>query len=248
MRRQTGAGRWLKRCIDVGAAGAGLVCLSPVMAATALFVRATMGRPVLFRQQRPGLGGKLFTVLKFRSMLDATDAAGNVLPDEQRLTWAGRLLRSTSLDELPQLWNVLRGDMSLVGPRPLLVEYLPRYSEEQARRHDVLPGVTGWAQINGRNAISWDQRFRLDVWYVDHWSLALDAKVLALTLLRVVQRQGVSFVSEATLNKFMGNAPPESNVVALRPGADGPLSSPSGEPDPGPRRAPPPPPAQAPGS
>ncbi|WP_324291572.1 sugar transferase [Corallococcus sp. BB11-1] len=252
MRRQTGAGRLLKRCIDVVAAGLGLVCLSPVMAATALFVRVTMGRPVLFRQQRPGLEGRLFTVLKFRSMLDAMDAQGQVLPDEQRLTWAGRLLRSTSLDELPQLWNVLRGDMSLVGPRPLLVEYLPRYSAEQARRHDVLPGITGWAQINGRNALHWDERFRMDVWYVDHWSLALDFKVLALTVLRVLQRQGISFVSDATMHKFAGNAAeqeqrPEPNVMALRQGGEAPFSSPSGEPGSGPRRAPPPPPARAPG-
>ncbi|RKH27572.1 sugar transferase [Corallococcus praedator] len=248
MQRQTGAGRLLKRLIDLMVAGGGLVCLSPVLAATALFVRATMGGPVFFRQQRPGLGGRLFTVLKFRSMLEATDADGNELPDEQRLTWAGRLLRSTSLDELPQLWNVLKGDMSLVGPRPLLVEYLPRYSAEQARRHDVLPGVTGWAQINGRNALGWNERFQLDVWYVDHWSLALDLKVLALTLLRVVQRQGISFVSEATMNKFTGTAPPEANVVALRQDDGRPFSSPSDGPDSGTRREPPPPHARAPGS
>ncbi|NOK21431.1 sugar transferase [Corallococcus carmarthensis] len=248
MQRQAGTGLFLKRCFDVMAAGVGLLCLSPVMAATGLFVRMTMGSPVLFRQRRPGRKGKLFTVLKFRTMLDATDANGQVLPDEQRLTWAGRLLRSTSMDELPQLWNVLRGDMSLVGPRPLLVEYLPRYSAEQARRHDVLPGVTGWAQINGRNALSWDERFRLDVWYVDHWSLALDAKVLALTVVRVLQRQGISFASEATMNKFMGSPPPESNVVPLRQQESGAVSPPSAAPASGERRGPPPPPARAPGA
>ncbi|GMU06628.1 MULTISPECIES: sugar transferase [Corallococcus] len=247
MQRQTGTGLFLKRCIDVVAAGVGLLCLAPVMAATGLFVRVTMGSPVLFRQARPGRKGKLFTVLKFRTMLEATDATGQALPDEERLTWAGRLLRSTSLDELPQLWNVLKGDMSLVGPRPLLVEYLPRYSEEQARRHDVLPGVTGWAQINGRNALGWDERFRLDVWYVDHWSLALDAKVLALTVVRVLQRQGISFTSEATLNKFMGNPPPESNVVPLRQQEAGAVSPPSAAPASGGRRGPPPPPARVPG-
>jgi lipopolysaccharide/colanic/teichoic acid biosynthesis glycosyltransferase len=208
MQRQVGARLFLKQCIDRLAAGAGLLCLAPVMAVTALIVRATMGGPVLFRQVRPGRGGRLFQVYKFRTMLDAHDADGQPLPDEQRLTRTGRFLRATSLDELPQLWNVLRGDMSLVGPRPLLVEYLPRYSAEQARRHDVLPGITGWAQVNGRNALGWDERFRLDVWYVDHWSLALDVKILALTLLRVVQRQGISFSGEATMFKFLGSATP----------------------------------------
>jgi lipopolysaccharide/colanic/teichoic acid biosynthesis glycosyltransferase len=139
-------------------------------------------------------------------MLDARDANGRLLPDAQRLTRTGRFLRSTSLDELPQLWNVLRGDMSLVGPRPLLVEYLPRYSAEQARRHDVLPGITGWAQVNGRNALDWEDRFRLDVWYVDHWSLALDAKILALTFLRVVQRQGIAPEGRTTMYPFLGNS------------------------------------------
>jgi lipopolysaccharide/colanic/teichoic acid biosynthesis glycosyltransferase len=223
MQRQVGAGLFLKQCIDRLAAGVGLLCLAPVMAATALLVRATMGGPVLFRQVRPGRGGRLFQVYKFRTMLDAHDADGHPLPDEQRLTRTGRFLRATSLDELPQLWNVLRGDMSLVGPRPLLVEYLPRYSAEQARRHDVLPGITGWAQVNGRNALGWDERFRLDVWYVDHWSLALDVKILALTLLRVVQRQGISFSGEATMFKFLGSAPPAppgsaSNDVASHKG------------------------------
>lgn len=246
MQRQAGTGLFLKRCIDVLAAGFGLICLCPVLAATALFVWVTMGGPVLFRQRRPGRSGQLFTVLKFRTMLDATDANGEVLPDEERLTWAGRLLRSTSLDELPQLWNVLKGDMSLVGPRPLLVEYLPRYSPEQARRHDVLPGISGWAQINGRNALSWEERFRLDVWYVEHWSLALDLKVLALTVVRVLQRQGISFASEATLHKFMGTPQPEPHVVALRPQDVAPgVSPPSAAPASVERLGPPPPPVRA---
>ncbi len=207
MQRQGGAGLLLKRCIDRLAAAVGLLLLGPVLAATALLVWASMGRPIFFRQVRPGRGGKLFKLVKFRTMLNAKDADGNLLPDEQRLTRVGRFLRSASLDELPQLWNVLRGDMSLVGPRPLLVEYLPRYSSEQARRHDVLPGITGWAQVNGRNALEWDERFRLDVWYVEHWSVALDAKILALTLLRVVQRQGISFEGRSTMFEFLGSAP-----------------------------------------
>ncbi|HVG61998.1 MAG TPA: sugar transferase [Hyalangium sp.] len=206
MQRQVGAGLFFKRCIDRVGAATGLLCLSPVMAITALLIWATMGRPVFFHQVRPGRGGRTFRILKFRTMLDARGADGQRLPDEQRLTRVGRLLRGLSLDEFPQLWNVLRGDMSLVGPRPLLVEYLSRYSAEQARRHDVLPGITGWAQVNGRNALDWDERFRLDVWYVDHWSLALDVKILALTLLRVVQRQGISFEGNATMFEFLGSA------------------------------------------
>ncbi|WP_051256182.1 sugar transferase [Cystobacter fuscus] len=205
MRRQNGAGLFLKRCIDRLLAAVGLVCLAPVMAITALAIRVSMGGPVLFRQVRPGRGGRTFQLVKFRTMLDAYDADGEPLPDAQRLTRVGKFLRATSLDELPQLWNVLRGDMSLVGPRPLLVEYLPRYSSEQARRHDVLPGITGWAQVNGRNSLEWEERFRLDVWYVDHWSLALDTRILAMTLLRVVQRQGISHAGDATMFKFLGN-------------------------------------------
>jgi lipopolysaccharide/colanic/teichoic acid biosynthesis glycosyltransferase len=206
MQRQAGVGLFLKQGIDKAAAAVGLLVLAPVMAITALIVRMSLGGPVLFRQVRPGQGGRLFELVKFRTMLEATDADGNPLPDEERLTPVGRLLRATSLDELPQLWNVLRGEMSLVGPRPLLVEYLPRYSAEQARRHDVLPGITGWAQVNGRNALDWDDRFRLDVWYVDHWSLALDAKILALTFLRVAQRQGISYEGAATMFKFLGSS------------------------------------------
>ncbi|WP_375765473.1 sugar transferase [Archangium gephyra] len=206
MHRQAGAGLFLKKCIDRLTAAVGLVIFSPVMAATAVGVWATMGRPIFFRQVRPGRGGRTFQLVKFRTMREATDAQGNVLPDAQRLTRTGKFLRAASLDELPQLWNVLRGDMSLVGPRPLLVEYLPRYSAEQARRHDVLPGITGWAQVNGRNALGWKERFQHDVWYVDNWSLVLDAKILGLTLLRVVQRQGISHAGDATMFKFLGDA------------------------------------------
>jgi lipopolysaccharide/colanic/teichoic acid biosynthesis glycosyltransferase len=206
MNRRAGARQLLKQYFDRTAAAVGLLFLSPVMGLTALLIWGTMGRPVLFRQLRAGRGGRTFEILKFRTMLiEEQDADGNSLLDEQRLTRLGKLLRAMSLDELPQLWNVLRGDMSLVGPRPLPVEYLARYSAEQARRHDVLPGITGWAQVNGRNSLDWDERFRLDVWYVDHWSLALDAKILALTLLRVVQRQGVSFAGDAMLFSFLGS-------------------------------------------
>ncbi len=208
--RQVGAGRVVKQCLDRLTAAAGLVCFAPVMAATALVIRTTMGSPVLFRQVRPGRDGKLFQLVKFRTMTQERDADGKLLPEARRLTRVGKFLRSASLDELPQLWNVLRGDMSLVGPRPLLVEYLPRYSPEQARRHDVLPGITGWAQVNGRNALGWEERFRLDVWYVDHWSLALDAKILLLTLLRVVQRKGIAPEGQATMYKFMGSPAPDA--------------------------------------
>ncbi|WPB81609.1 sugar transferase [Archangium violaceum] len=206
MRKQVGVGLFLKQCIDRLTAAVGLVISSPVMAVTAVGVWATMGRPIFFRQVRPGRGGKSFELVKFRTMREAKDAQGNPLPDAERLTRTGRFLRATSLDELPQLLNVLRGDMSLVGPRPLLVEYLPRYSSEQARRHDVLPGITGWAQVNGRNALGWKERFQLDVWYVDNWSLVLDARILALTFLRVVQRQGISHAGDATMFKFLGDA------------------------------------------
>nr|WP_281404418.1 sugar transferase [Pyxidicoccus fallax] len=195
----------VKKCVDRVAAATGLLVLAPVMAVTALAVRVSMGRPVFFRQQRPGLGGRTFQLVKFRTMLDARDKDGRPLPDAQRLTRTGKFLRSASLDELPQLWNVLRGDMSLVGPRPLLIEYLSRYSPEQARRHDVLPGITGWAQVNGRNALDWPERFKLDVWYVDNWSLWLDAKILGMTVLRVLQRQGISPKGRALMYPFMGN-------------------------------------------
>lgn len=191
----------MKRAFDVCVAALGLVLLSPVLAVIALLVRRTLGSPVLFRQQRPGLGGRPFTLYKFRTMREA----GPGVSEAERLTRLGRLLRSTSLDELPELWNVLRGDMSLVGPRPLLMQYLPLYTPEQARRHEVRPGITGWAQINGRNAISWEEKFRLDVWYVDHQSLWLDLRILARTFWRVLSREGISEPGQATVTFFEGN-------------------------------------------
>ncbi|MAU52924.1 MAG: sugar transferase [Roseovarius sp.] len=194
----------MKRLLDILGAGVGLVLLSPVLLMVSLIIWRQMGRPVFFRQTRPGLHGRPFEMIKFRTMRDAVDAAGRPLPDAERLTRLGRFLRATSLDELPELWNVLKGEMSLVGPRPLLTEYLPLYSPFQARRHEVRPGVTGWAQINGRNAISWDQKFALDVWYVDNRSLWLDLKIIWLTVLKVVRRDGISAAGEATMPRFTG--------------------------------------------
>jgi lipopolysaccharide/colanic/teichoic acid biosynthesis glycosyltransferase len=173
-----------------------------VIGVIAVLVWISMGRPVLFRQQRPGKGGKPFEMYKFRTMMDKRDGAGNLLPDEARITWIGRLLRSTSLDELPELFNVLNGDLSLVGPRPLLMQYLGRYTPEQARRHEVKPGLTGWAQVNGRNAITWEEKFRLDVWYVDNRSLWLDMKIIAMTVLKVIRREGISGEGRATMSEF----------------------------------------------
>ncbi len=194
-----------KRALDLLIVLPALVVLSPVIAALAALVRRKLGAPVLFKQVRPGLHGQPFTMYKFRTMTDARDDEGRLLPDAVRLTPFGKLLRSTSLDELPELWNVVKGEMSLVGPRPLLMQYLTRYSPEQARRHEVRPGVTGWAQINGRNALTWPQKFALDVWYVDHASLGLDLRILALTFLKVLRREGVSQAGEATMQEFMGN-------------------------------------------
>ncbi|HBH33397.1 MAG TPA: sugar transferase [Psychrobacter sp.] len=195
----------LKRLIDITASGAALVALSPVLAVTAYKVKKDLGSPVLFKQTRPGLNGKPFEMIKFRTMKDATDKQGNLLPDSERLTPFGQKLRSTSLDELPELWNVLKGDMSLVGPRPLLMEYLPLYNSEQARRHNVRPGVTGYAQVNGRNAISWEDKFKLDTWYVDNQSLWLDIKILAKTVKQVLIKDGISAAGEATMSKFTGS-------------------------------------------
>lgn len=194
----------MKRSLDCIGAFCGLLVLSPILLMIAYRVRQTMGSPVLFRQVRPGLHGRPFEMLKFRTMRDASDAEGEPLPDADRLTPFGQFLRSTSLDELPELWNVLKGDMSLVGPRPLLMEYLPLYTPEQARRHDVRPGITGWAQINGRNALSWQEKFELDVWYIDNQSLLLDLKVLLLTVKKVIVREGISAQGEATTSKFTG--------------------------------------------
>lgn len=195
----------MKRIIDILVASFGLLLLSPLLAMVAYLIRREMGSPVLFRQTRPGREGKPFKMIKFRTMNEAIDTEGNILPDASRLTKLGRFLRSTSLDELPELWNVLEGDMSLVGPRPLLMEYLPLYSREQARRHEVRPGVTGWAQVNGRNAISWEEKFALDVWYVDNRSLWLDLKIIWLTILKVIKRDGISATGEATMPKFTGH-------------------------------------------
>jgi sugar transferase EpsL len=194
----------LKRLFDVVGAAALLILLSPLLAVIAAVVAVVMGSPVLFRQERPGLGGKPFTILKFRTMRDATDANGKPLPDAQRITPLGRFLRRTSLDELPELVNVVRGDMSLVGPRPLLTEYLPRYSAEQMRRHDVRPGITGWSQVNGRNALTWEEKFALDVWYVDHRSVRLDVQILLTTLSRVVKGEGIAHPGVATMEPFRG--------------------------------------------
>jgi len=195
-----------KRTIDILAGIAGLMILGPVMVILAIVIRVKLGSPVLFGQQRPGLGGKGFVLYKFRTMTDRRDASGRLLPDEQRLPAFGRLLRSTSIDELPELFNVLKGDMSVVGPRPLMMKYLGRYTPEQARRHEVRPGITGWAQINGRNAISWEDRFKLDVWYVDNWSLWLDLRILAGTVWMVIKREGITQQDRATMDEFMGTA------------------------------------------
>lgn len=195
----------MKRLIDIACAVGSLVLLSPVFLAVAIAIRVRMGGPVFFTQERPGLHGHPFTMIKFRTMRDAQDSAGQPLSDAERLTRFGRFLRATSLDELPELWNVLKGDMSLVGPRPLLMEYLPRYSMEQLRRHELRPGITGWAQVNGRNALDWPEKLALDIWYVDHQTFWLDLKILVLTVLKVVARDGISAAGEATMPKFQGN-------------------------------------------
>lgn len=195
----------LKRLFDLVIASFALLLLSPALLLVAWLVHRRLGSPVLFRQVRPGLGGKPFEMVKFRTMRDAFDTGGNALPDAVRLTPFGRFLRSTSLDELPELWNVIKGDMSLVGPRPLLMEYLPLYSKEQARRHEVRPGITGWAQVNGRNAVSWSEKFALDIWYVDNRSLFLDIRILLLTIKKVVVRDGIVAEGQATASKFTGD-------------------------------------------
>jgi len=193
-----------KRSFDFLAALFGGIVISPLLLLVAVSVRIALGRPVLFRQPRPGYKGRPFDIYKFRTMTDRTAPDGSLLPDAERLTPLGRFLRSASLDDLPQVWNILRGEMSLVGPRPLLLQYLERYTPEQMRRHDVLPGITGWAQINGRNALTWEEKFRLDVWYVDHWSFGLDLKILWLTLWKVIRREGISQPGHATMEEFMG--------------------------------------------
>ncbi|MBI3804173.1 MAG: sugar transferase [Nitrospirae bacterium] len=195
----------MKRLVDIFAAGLGLFFLSPIFLIVAWLIRRKLGRPVFFHQTRPGLNGKPFQMVKFRTMTDRKDSSGKLLPDEVRITPFGRTLRAWSLDELPELWNVLKGDMSLVGPRPLLMEYLPLYTSEQARRHEVRPGITGWAQVNGRNALKWEEKFNLDVWYVDHQCFALDMEILWMTLSPVLCRSGINQKGETPMEKFRGN-------------------------------------------
>ena len=207
-----------KRAFDLAIAIPGAAIVGPICVLIALIVRARLGSPVLFRQQRPGLHGEPFTIYKFRTMTEARDAEGRLLPDSERLTRFGRWLRRTSLDELPELYNVLRGDMSLVGPRPLLTEYLPRYTAEQARRHDVRPGITGWTAVNGRNALDWDTKFTLDVWYVDNHSFLLDLKILVRTFWRIVRRDGISYPGSATAEEFMGS---RSEAIDVRGSMEG---------------------------
>jgi len=193
-----------KRALDLGLALPVFIITLPVMALLAALIALSLGRPVLFSQRRPGLKGKIFVIYKFRTMREAYDQHGQPLPDAERLNWLGKFIRSTSLDELPSLWNVIKGELSLVGPRPLLERYLPLYNEQQMRRHDVKPGLTGWAQINGRNQQSWDQRFALDLWYVDHWSLWLDLKIIMKTVFKVLQRSGIQQEGRATIDEFRG--------------------------------------------
>lgn len=202
----------MKRLFDIGLSLVGLVLFALPITVLVLLVRIKLGSPVFFTQMRPGLRGKPFQMIKFRTMTDQLGPDGLLLPDADRLTPFGRWLRATSLDELPELWNVLKGDMSLVGPRPLLMEYLPRYSLEQARRHEVRPGITGWAQINGRNALSWENKFKLDVWYVDHQSVWLDIKIIWMTLKKVIVREGISAEGEATMSAFAGSDPSKGGM------------------------------------
>ena len=197
--------KFFKRLFDIIASASGLIILSPVFLILIYLIRKNLGEPVFFTQERPGKDGKPFKMIKFRSMRDAVDKDGNPLPDSERLTPFGKKLRATSLDELPELWNVLKGDMSLVGPRPLLMNYLPLYNDFQFRRHEMRPGVTGWAQVNGRNAISWDEKFAYDIWYIDHFSLWFDMKILFLTIKKVFIKEGISAEGEATMPYFTGN-------------------------------------------
>lgn len=202
---------FIKRLFDIISSAAGLIVISPLLVVLAVLVRLKLGSPILFRQQRPGLGGKAFVIYKFRTMTEQKDASGNLLPDSQRLPAFGRFLRSTSFDELPELLNVLKGDMSIVGPRPLMMKYLSRYSPGQARRHEVKPGITGWAQINGRNAISWEDKFKLDVWYVDNGTFWLDMKIILKSIWMVIARKGITQQGRATMDEFMGT--PQNDAV-----------------------------------
>ncbi len=204
--------RWVKWMGDRVIAAVLLAVLSPILVGIAVAIIVLMGRPVVFTQARPGYQAQVFKFYKFRTMNDAQDPQSVLLPDEQRITPFGQWLRQTSLDELPQLWNVLKGDMSFIGPRPLLIRYLGRYTSEQARRHNVIPGITGWAQVKGRNAISWEEKFRLDVWYIDHWSLGLDLKILGLTLFKVLRQEGISAANHATMTEFWGTSESSKNL------------------------------------
>jgi sugar transferase EpsL len=205
----------VKRLFDLVVSLIGLLLCAPLMIVIAIVIRVTMGYPIFLRQQRPGLHGRPFTLYKFRTMTDARDAQGNLLPDASRLTSFGCFLRQTSLDELPELFNVLKGDMSLVGPRPLLMQYLDRYTSEQMRRHEAKPGITGWAQVNGRNAITWEQKFALDVWYVEHWSLWLDLRIIALTVWKILKREGISRPGQATAEEFLGCVQQQGQVNVI---------------------------------
>lgn len=197
--------KYIKRFFDIFASLSAIIVLSPLLLVTAILVRIKLGSPVFFKQKRPGKDEKIFTLIKFRTMTDERDENGELLPDEVRLTKFGQFLRSTSVDELPELFNILKGDMSVIGPRPLLIEYLPRYNEHQRRRHEVRPGLSGWAQVNGRNTVSWDDKFNMDVEYVDNYSIILDIKILFITVLNVLKRDGISSETSATMEVFMGN-------------------------------------------
>lgn len=205
--------RYIKRFFDIFSSLLAIILLSPILLITALTVRIKLGSPVLFKQERPGKDEKIFVLKKFRTMTDERDENGELLPDEERLTKFGRFLRSTSIDELPELFNILKGDMSVIGPRPLLVRYLPRYNEYQHRRHEVRPGLSGWAQVNGRNTVSWEEKFRMDVEYVDNYSLLFDIKILFLTIVNVLKHEGISSETSATMEEFMGNETEETTNV-----------------------------------
>jgi sugar transferase EpsL len=216
-----------KRATDISVAMIALLLLSPILAAASLAILLTMGRPIFFRQKRPGLGGKPFDLIKFRTMRAPSETDG-MISDNDRITPVGRFLRKTSIDELPELWNVLRGDMSLVGPRPLLMAYLPRYTPEQARRHHVPPGITGWAQVNGRNALSWDEKFALDLWYVENQSFWLDVRILLLTVRSVLRREGIDAGADTTMPEFLGTEGSKSNADNVAAGPSGPVDRTAG--------------------
>lgn len=201
--------KYIKRILDIISSLLAIIILSPLLAVTAVLVKAKLGSPVLFKQERPGKDEKIFTLMKFRTMTDERDENGELLPDEVRLTKFGKFLRSTSIDELPELFNILKGDMSVIGPRPLLVEYIPRYNEHQHRRHEVRPGLSGWAQVNGRNTVSWEDKFDMDVHYVDNYSFAMDVKILFMTVLNVLKKEGISSETSATMEVFMGTSEKE---------------------------------------